>query len=272
MGPLISPTRQPAVAGQFYPGSPEALDRAVREMSVEGPATAALGVLVPHAGYVYSGAVAGAVYGSVDLPRDFVILGPNHTGMGPSASIMTGGIWQMPGGDVPVNGELADAILSHSQVLAADEAAHAYEHSIEVQLPFLQSLAGEISFVPICLMTGDAGHCRDVGHAVAEAIKAASAPALVVASSDMTHYESREDAERKDKLAIGRLLALDADGLLETVAGHNISMCGYAPAAAMLYACKELGATRSRLVKYATSGDMTGDYSQVVGYAGVIVE
>lgn len=271
MNPLEMPLRKPAVAGQFYPGTREQLDRTVREMAIQVPKARALGVLVPHAGYVYSGAVAGEVFASVDLPRAFVILGPNHTGIGPPASIMTAGAWQMPDGDVPVDSDLAAAILSHSGVLAADDAAHAHEHSIEVQLPFLQNLAGDIRFVPICLMAGDPGSCRDVGHAVAAAVRDAAEPVLVVASSDMTHYENSEEAERKDHMAIERMLELDADGLLETVAKHRISMCGYAPAAAMLRACRELGAGSARLVRYATSGDVSGDYEQVVGYAGIVV-
>ncbi len=271
MEPLKSPVREAAVAGQFYPGSAGDLRRAVSEMLGEGPARRALGVMAPHAGYIYSGAVAGEVYASVALPHRFVIIGPNHTGLGPPASLMAEGTWRLPGGDVAIDTALAGDILSRSSVLTADSSAHAHEHSIEVQLPFLQYLAGALEFVPVSLMVTDAASCRDVGEAVAAAIAGRDEPVLIVASSDMTHYESQEEAQRKDRLALDRILALDPDGLLETVRIHGISMCGVAPAAAMLYACKQLGAAGAEMVKYETSGDVTGDFNQVVGYAGVVV-
>jgi hypothetical protein len=271
MEPLMSPVRKPAVAGQFYPGSRTDLDRTVKDMIGPGPTRPALGVMVPHAGYMYSGGVAGQVYGAVEMPDTFVILGPNHTGLGPAASIMTGGIWEMPDGPVPVDGALAETILSRSQILTADESAHSFEHSIEVQLPFLQFLVGKVKFVPISLMVTSAEQCRDIGLAIAEAVKAAAGPVLIVASSDMSHYESQPVAQEKDQLALEKVLALDPAGLIETVHSRHISMCGAAPAAAMLYACRELGATTASLIKYETSGDVTGDYRQVVGYAGVLV-
>lgn len=263
--------REPAVAGQFYPGTRDALEATVREMTPEGVKTSAIGVMVPHAGYMYSGSVAGSVFGSVELPCCYVILGPNHTGMGPAASIMTSGIWRTPCGDSTIDAALAGAILENSDFLQQDYSAHAFEHSIEVQIPFLQCLYEEMEFVPISLMTADKTVCRDVGHAVAAAIRYSANPALIVASSDMTHYESQEAAKVKDEMALARILDLDADGLLDTVLKQNISMCGVAPTASMLYACQELGATEVEMVRYSTSGDMTGDYSQVVGYAGLLV-
>jgi len=266
----MTPVREAAVAGQFYPGSADALEKTVKELIGSGPAAPAMGVVVPHAGYMYSGRVAGAVYGSVELPQTFVIIGPNHTGLGPAASIMTSGLWRLPDGDAAIETKLAEAILAGSRYLEADGRAHQYEHSIEVQLPFLQYLVGDVHFVPIALMSTNVDVCRDIGLAVAQAVKAAG-PVLVVASSDMTHYESQDQAREKDTLAIERLLALDPEGLLGTVMNRNISMCGVGPATVMLFACKELGATQARLVKYETSGDVTGDFSQVVGYAGVIV-
>lgn len=260
------------MAGQFYPASVAELTRTIRGMVADTcPAGRAMGVMVPHAGYIYSGPVAAEVFGSIELPDTFIIIGPNHTGLGPPASIMTAGVWEMPAGQVPVNSGLADAIRSHSLILAADEAAHIYEHSIEVQVPFLQLLAGDISIVPVCLMAADAGECRALGIAVARAVREWGRPVLIVASSDMTHYESRESALRKDHTALERVLDLDPDGLLETVREEQISMCGAVPAAVMLNACRELGATTARLTRYTTSGDVTGDDAQVVGYAGVIV-
>ncbi len=267
----MTPVREAAVAGQFYPGNRAALERAVKDMIGSGPTRKALGVMVPHAGYMYSGPIAGEVYGSVELPRKFVILGPNHTGLGPAASVMASGVWRLPGGDAIIDDALAGAILAAGRGLAADERAHVFEHSIEVQIPFLQYLVGEVTFVPISIMTTSVELCRDIGHAVAEALREAPEPVLIIASSDMTHYESQAVAREKDQMAIARMTALDPAGLLETVEANHISMCGVAPAAAMLFACKELGATEARLVKYETSGDVTGDFNQVVGYAGVVV-
>ncbi|RJQ45261.1 MAG: AmmeMemoRadiSam system protein B [Gaiellales bacterium] len=272
MGPQKAKVREPAVAGQFYPGTREALEASIREMTdVTQARRAAIGVMVPHAGYMYSGTVAGSVFGSVELPCCFIVIGPNHTGVGPAASIMTSGAWRTPCGEIPVDDALAGAILENSEFLQEDDSAHAFEHSIEVQLPFLQCLREDVRFVPISLMTASPSICHDVGHAVAVAVRYSANPVLLIASSDMTHYESQEQAKRKDELALGRLLELDGDGLLQTVAENHISMCGVSPAATMIYACHELGATEAELVRYRTSGDMTGDYRQVVGYAGVII-
>jgi len=269
--PLLTPVREAAVAGKFYPGSRTALERTVKELIGPGPTGKALGVMVPHAGYMYSGRVAGAVFGAVELPRTFIIIGPNHTGLGPAASIMTEGVWRLPGGDAVIDSTLAQAIQSQSRELVADERAHSFEHSIEVQLPFLQYLVGEVKFVPISLMLANSDSCRDIGKAIGSAIKTATDQVLVVASSDMTHYESQAVAQEKDHLAIDRLLALDPAGLLQTVLENHISMCGVAPATTMLFACRELGAKEARLIRYETSGDVTGDFNQVVGYAGVVV-
>ena len=273
MDPRISSMRDAAVAGQFYPGKPEELEQAVKASLPEGKARirGAIGVMVPHAGYVYSGSVAGAVYGAIELPGRYIIIGPNHTGVGSSAAMMAQGSWRMPLGEVPVDEALAAAILSKSRVLSADATAHVFEHSIEVQLPFLQYLIPEIRIVPISLMLSDAASCREIGGAIARAIAREKEPVLIVASSDMSHYESQDQAQRKDRLALERILALDAEGLLETVSANSISMCGAAPTAAMLFAAVELGASEASLVKYRTSGDVTGDLSQVVGYAGVVV-
>jgi hypothetical protein len=263
--------REPAVAGQFYPGTSSALESAVRDMTSDGPIQTATGIMVPHAGYMYSGTVAGSVYGSVELPCCYVILGPNHTGVGPAASIMTAGVWRTPCGDSVIDAALAGAILENSDFLEEDESAHEFEHSIEVQLPFLQCLHEDAEFVPISMMTANPEVCRDVGNAVAAAVRYSANPALIIASSDMSHYETQAQAKQKDEMALKRIIDLDADGLLDTVLQNNISMCGVAPTAAMIYACMELGATEVEMVRYRTSGDMTGDYDKVVGYAGLIV-
>jgi AmmeMemoRadiSam system protein B len=231
----------------------------------------AVGVVVPHAGYMYSGGVAGAVYARLSPPRGCVILGPNHTGVGAGAAIMTSGTWETPLGEVRIDTELARAILDRSGVLEEDDRAHQKEHSIEVQLPLLQVLFPEAPFVPICLLSHEYGVCRDVGRAVAEAIQAAGKGALLVASTDLSHYVSQEMAERKDRMAIEAMLAMDPARLHTTVLRERISMCGFHPTTTMLIAATMLGARKAELVRYATSGNVTKDYTSVVGYVGMIV-
>jgi AmmeMemoRadiSam system protein B len=201
-----------------------------------------------------------------------VILSPNHTGLGSRAAVMSEGAWQMPAGEVGINSSLSRLIMEQSKYLEEDELAHLREHSLEVQLPFLQYFNPDFQMVPICLAGRDLKFCQDIGLAVARARKEFGQPVLIVASSDMTHYESQRAAKRKDEMAIEKILSLDPPGLLEIVRKESISMCGVIPTTAMLIACKELGAKDARLVKYATSGDVSGDYDQVVGYAGIIVK
>ena len=264
--------RQPAVAGHFYQGSPSALrDQVGRFMKPEAKKVKALGIVSPHAGLVYSGSVAGAVYSSIQLPDTFVLIGPNHTGLGAPVSLMAKGSWETPLGAVRINEELAAAVLSGSRRIHDDSMAHLREHSLEVQLPFIQYLKKEFTIVPIQMLDTRLETCVEVGNAVAEAIKGQDSEVLIVASSDMSHYVSAETAMKKDQAAIKRILELDAPGLYSTVREGNISMCGYGPAVAMLTACKALGATKAELVKYTNSGEVSGDYDQVVGYAGIVV-
>jgi hypothetical protein len=244
----------------------------VKDLAPEGEKKApAMGVVVPHAGYVYSGAAAGAVYARLDPPESCVILGPNHTGLGVAAAIMTSGTWETPLGEVAIDADLAGAILDRSRVLEEDDRAHRKEHAIEVQLPFLQVLFPGLPFVPICLMSHEYGACRDVGQAVAEAIQASGKRVLLVASTDMSHYISQELAERKDRMAIEAILDLDPERLHSTVLRERISMCGFHPTTTMLIAAKALGANQAEMVRYATSGDVTKDYASVVGYASLII-
>jgi len=231
----------------------------------------AIAIMAPHAGYIYSGEVAGVTYSAVDLPRTFVILCPNHTGIGSPVAIMTEGVWRMPMGDVPVNGELAKAILSNSTLLKEDHRAHLHEHSLEVQLPFIQYFVAEPTLIPISLITQHWEGLKEIGEAVAAGIKGFGEEVMLVASSDMTHYESQKQAETKDRLAVDKILALDPRGLLDTVSSNDISMCGVGPMVATLVASKELGASKAELAKYDTSGRVSGDYEQVVGYAGIII-
>lgn len=265
--------RRPAVAGLFYPDRPEQVEADLSRLleDVE-PKRSPLGAVVPHAGWMYSGAVAGAVYGRLRLPRLAVLLGPNHTGLGPWGSIMTGGCWTIPGGEIPVAAELAQQILQGSRDLEEDTAAHAREHALEVQLPFLRRLRPDVRFVPVTLMKTDLAFCERVGRAVAAAVKACPEPVLLISSSDLNHYESQAVSNRKDRLAIEAILTLDPERLQRTVREHRISMCGIAPTTALLSALRELGARRAELIRYMTSGDVSGDLERVVGYGGVIIE
>lgn len=265
-------TRKPAVAGQFYPGSPERLRAFLRE-AVRLPAepVRAVGIVVPHAGYVYSGKVAGEVFARVSVPEAVILLGPNHTGVGTPASVAAQGAWVTPLGPVPIHEELAAALLAACPILEPDTLAHAREHSLEVELPFLQHRNPEVRIVPIAFMLRNFDAIDAVGRAIARVLASWPEPVLLVASSDMSHYEPQETARSKDEKAIEKVLALDPRGLLDTTARHRITMCGVVPAAVLLIAALELGATKAELVAYATSGDASGDYDQVVGYAGLVV-
>lgn len=235
------------------------------------PKLAPRALVVPHAGWMYSGKVAGAVYGRVALPRLAVLLGPNHTGLGPWGSIMIRGRWAIPGGDLAIASGLAEAILSRCRELSEDEAAHAREHALEVQLPFLRRLRPDVQFVPLTLMKTDLAFCEAVGRAVAAAVSGWPEPVLLISSTDLNHYESQAVSNRKDRLAIEAILALDPEGLQRTVRDHHISMCGIAPTTALLAALRDLGSPRAELIRYMTSGDVSGDYDRVVGYGGVII-
>jgi MEMO1 family protein len=264
--------RKAAVSGTFYAGTREGLRQQVADLLPPGGAPApALGIIVPHAGYRYSGHVAGAVYAQVAIPPTGVILGPNHTGRGAGAAIQTEGHWETPLGAVPIDRPLAQAIRSHAAILEEDTRGHLHEHSIEVQLPFLQYLVPAFRFVPICLFSSEYAACQNVGQAVAAAVRAAGAPVLLVASTDMSHYLSREAAAALDRKALDAMLALDPAGLHRVVRREGISMCGFHPTTAMLIAATALGATRVELVRYTDSGEVTGTTEEVVAYAGLIV-
>ncbi len=264
--------REPIVAGRFYPSSRSSLEAEIRSFIDEkAPKEDAIGAVSPHAGYVYSGGVAGAVMSRISLKETFVIMGPSHTGGGKPFSIMTEGSWRTPLGRVEIDSKLGKQILTKSRHLEEDHVAHQYEHSIEVQVPFLQYLKPDVKIVPIVLSQAPAVVYKEIGREIAKAIKDSKAETVIIASSDMTHYESQESARRKDTRAIDAVLALDEDQLMREIRDLNISMCGYAPTVALLSAAKDLGAKRAELVKYQTSGDVTGDYSSVVGYAGIIV-
>lgn len=263
--------RNPAAAGYFYPGTKAALQKDVERYLLKTPdKIRAIGVMSPHAGYPYSGAVAGAVLSSVELKDTCIIMGPNHTGDGKPFSIMTGGTWKMPLGDCEIDAGLAKSILGDSDYLEEDSLAHSREHSVEVQIPFLQVLKGRVKIVPIVLSDAGVEVYRSIGKSIAKALKGECA-ATIIASSDLTHYEPQDAAVRKDKKAMDAVLNLDEAALLEAIREYDISMCGYAPTCVMLAAAKELGATKAKMIKYSTSGEATGDYSAVVGYGGIVV-
>ena len=266
-------TRQPIASGRFYPGNAEQI-KALIDSFTQGneDKVDAIGVVAPHAGYIYSGSVATAVFSRVEPADTYIIIGPNHTGMGKPFSIMTVGSWKTPLGEVPIDSTLAQSILAKSKNLQEDRTAHQNEHSIEVQLPIIQYFKPDLKIVPIILSVATLEIYHEIGAAIAQAIKETDGKSiLIVASSDMTHYESQEAASAKDHRAIEEILKLDEEGLLNRVVKERISMCGYASVVTMLTAAKILGAKTAELVRYQTSGDASGDYSAVVGYAGVIV-
>jgi AmmeMemoRadiSam system protein B len=280
---MTSTVRTPAVAGRFYPGRAEQLLREVREFTsigkipIETSRIAAIGCVAPHAGYIYSGGVAGAVYSRLKIPGRCVILCPNHTGKGRPLAIMANTTWQTPLGEVAADADMGARLLRRFPALQEDSAAHRAEHAIEVQLPFLQTLRPELKIVPIAIGTSDFNVLRGLGEALADVIadrleEEQKEKTLIIASSDMNHYEPDAITRVKDRKAIERVLAMDARGLWEVVMNEDISMCGFGPTVVMLTAAKILGAASATLIKYATSGDVSGDYDSVVGYAGIIVQ
>jgi AmmeMemoRadiSam system protein B/AmmeMemoRadiSam system protein A len=263
--------RKAVVAGQFYPASPDKLREMIASMADDRvEKEEIIGLVSPHAGYIYSGLVAMATISKVKFKDTFIIMGPNHTGLGRAFSIMTEGTWRTPLGDAEIDSELARSILISSKYLDDDRIAHRFEHSIEVQLPFLQYFQKEIKFVPIVLTQASGVVYKEIGDAIVRAVKDLKREVVIIASSDMTHYEPQSSAQEKDKKAIEAMLTLDEDKLITKVEELNISMCGYAPVVSLLIAVKALGAKKAELVKYQTSGDATSDYSSVVGYAGLI--
>ncbi len=232
----------------------------------------ALGVISPHAGYVYSGRVMGSVFSRIKIPDTVVILAPNHTGRGTPFSIWPEGLWRTPLGDTSIDEELVNEILNACELIEKDKAAHKNEHSAEVILPFLQYSNPQVKIVVIVVRSGNFEDLSIVGKSIADVIKTTTPEALVVASSDMTHYESQQSADKKDKSAIAEIVALREEGLYRVVRELDVSMCGVSPVISMMVCSKERDAAKAELIKYETSGDTTGDYKQVVGYAGVIVE
>jgi len=266
--------RYPVVAGQFYPATAGEIKEQISSfLDKQIPKAEVIACVLPHAGYIYSGKVAAAVVSGIQIKDTVILLGPNHTGLGAEFSIMTEGAWNTPLGELKIDSSLAGCILKHSGLLKNDALAHASEHSLEVELPILQYFRNNFKIVPIALLSDNVAGLKEIGKSIAKAIEENSSQSsvLIVASSDMTHYEPEEQAKKKDNEAIKAILDLDEDKLVEKITRLNISMCGYAPVIAMICAAKMLGAKKSRLIKYRTSGDATGDKSSVVGYAGITI-
>lgn len=264
--------RQPTVAGQFYPGNAKQLRSTLATIIPENSSKQHVtGIISPHAGYVYSGAIAGQIYSQIEIPQTILILGPNHTGAGHPAALYPEGEWLTPLGPAPINSRLNNLLLQHVSYLQLDHIAHQHEHSLEVQVPFIQYLRPDILISAICLGQGDYGALSEIGIGVAAAIREYGKEVLIVASSDMTHYESADSARHKDGLALEKVLAFDAKGLLDICHSQHITMCGVAPSAVMLMAASRLGATKAELIAYGNSGDVSGDNQHVVGYAAVAV-
>jgi MEMO1 family protein len=266
--------RMPAVSGRFYPSDPTELSTLVRECAkFDDEPTAPARVkacLVPHAGYVFSGRVAGAVYARIAFPRKILILGVRHYPHGEKAAILSSGAWRTPLGDALIDEPLAEALREACPLLREDSVAHSSEHSLEVQIPFLQVLQPGFTFVPMALGTVRFEDLIAVGEAIGHVMAAAGEEILLLTTSDLNHYENDATTRVKDHKAIDRILAMDARGLYDTCRNEAISMCGLGPTVAMLTALQKLGNTRAEFVRYATSGDVSGDYSAVVGYAGMI--
>jgi len=278
-------TRSPYVANAFYAGTKAELrDQIAKCFSHRlGPGKIPpvenrgkrkiIGIISPHAGYMYSGPIAANGYSRLALdgtPDVALIIGPNHTGYGSGVSILTDGRWETPLGSLTIDNPLAKQIQTSSEIMDVDEAAHRYEHSVEVQLPFLQFLYNHsIKFVPICVMMQDLQTSREIATTIIDQIKETNC--VIIASSDFTHYEPHEKAVRKDKMAIDAILNLDDSKLNELGETNKVTMCGYGPITALISVARRLGDVRTEFLAYGTSGDITGDTSSVVGYGSIII-
>lgn len=266
--------RKPAVAGQFYPSTAQGIKNQIDSfVDKSAKKDDAIACMLPHAGYIYSGAVAAQTLSRIYIKDKIILLGPNHTGNGTDFSVMSEGAWETPLGQVKIDSLIAERLVKNSKFLTSDELAHQYEHSLEVELPLLQYFKKDFEIVPIAFLTDDLQALKQIGGEIAAVIKESgiSGSTLILASSDMTHFESKADAQKKDSEAIKAILELNEDKLMEKIRKLNISMCGYAPAVVMIAAAKALGAKQASLTKYTTSAEATGDTSSVVGYAGIIV-
>lgn len=259
--------REPAVAGMFYEKNVPALKKQISQFIIERKEKyKAKAIVVPHAGYVYSGKVAGEVYSSIEIPDLIIIMGPNHTGAGKPISVMTEGAWRTPLGDVKINEPLANEIIKKCPVASKDINAHLKEHSIEVQLPFLQYIKKSFSFIPVVLGDYNINNLQSLSEAIAAVFK--DKEILIIASTDLTHYEDAKSAKEKDTFVLKAIEKLDEEDMLKEVENKDISMCGWMPTYVTIKTAKLLGAKKCIIIKYMNSGDVIGDYNKVVGYGG----
>ena len=264
--------RVPVVAGRFYPGKKQNLEQELGSFcSNNTEKKKAWGCIMPHAGYLYSGKTAGEVISRIKITDTVIILGPNHTGQGSAFSIYPEGEWETPLGGVEVDRNVVSLLQKGSNLLEEDYSAHQFEHSIEVEIPFLQYFRRDIKIVPICLGGGTLEDWKRLGEEIARVVQENSLDILVIASSDMSHYEPLAVAKRKDKIALDAIVNLDAESLIENIRQYNISMCGYIPVTVLLSFAKMQGAKTAKIVDYTTSGEVSGDAESVVGYAGVVI-
>lgn len=266
--------RNPVVAGQFYPGNMEDWEGQVKQFLAKGQPrddTKATLSMVPHAGYMFSGGIAGRTLATANLNPKVLLCGPNHTGQGAAWAVWSDGKWKLPGTSLKVDEELAQALLLSDPKLQKDYAAHLHEHSIEVILPFVRMLEPNATIVPVCISDPDLTHLIEVGQAMANCLKKSPDPVSLIISSDMSHFISQEQAAAKDKMALDAIQELDPEKLFNVVKTNNISMCGVLPMTVGLTMANALGASRAELIQYGTSGDVIGDFKQVVGYAGLCI-
>jgi len=265
--------RKPAVSGYFYPGDKTKLIEEIKKyVPLETEKIATIGAICPHAGYMYSGKTAGLVYSKIVPPDTAIIIGPNHHGYGEPYAIDSCDVWQTPIGNVEIDREIRDGLIEKSRYLQIDSIAHRAEHSIEVQVPFLQFINPEIKIVPIVLSSyHDANPWYEIGYTIGLVVQEYKKRIVIIASSDFTHYEEAKQAEKKDKLAIDAICKLDADTFLDNVSEYDMSICGFAPIVSVITASRVLGAKKGNLVQYTNSGEVSGDFEQVVGYAGILI-
>jgi len=271
--------RAPAVSGQFYPDSRQGINEFIKQCLAADPASAknvsrmkARGIILPHAGYIYSGKVAVTTVSKILPAQKLIILGPNHTGLGEPFSLWPKDAWEVPGADIPIDEKLTSDILAAGDLIKADRLAHLREHSIEVELPILQYFFKRFSFAAIACQTASLAEYEKIAGQICSAVKKQKEDVLLVASSDMTHYEPDAAARKKDTKVLEHIVALDPEGMLETIDTLASSMCGAAPVAILLCCLRKLGARKAQVALYQTSGDSGGDYNEVVGYAGVIIQ
>jgi hypothetical protein len=264
--------RLPAVAGYFYEADPERLRARMASIIPQAPRAHAIAIIVPHAGYQYSGATAGKAYARVIIPDHLILVGPNHRGRGPRICVYPGGLWETPLGAVPVDAALTDAILEEIPGAVADATPHNEEHSLEVQANFIAYLQPTASSCFIIVSDLALEEAQAVGEALARVLEKKRTRALMIASTDLSHYFPEEEARRRDARAIDAMLALDESALFDRVEKEDINMCGYIAAAIVIRAAKARGATMASLVDYRTSAQASGDPSAVVGYAGIVLQ